>query len=146
MKLRLSPMPKSGMDRVRQLVKDRIDTLGLNMAKVSRGLGQNHAYIQQYIKRGTPRELPEAVRHKLAPVLQVTEIELRPDYNGELLSPPSPPVRPTTGRKEMDHASRILLKVLIELHGLPAINEEAGRLAREVAEVHGHPQRGLRTS
>lgn len=139
-------MPNSGLDRVRRLIKDRIDTMGLNMSKVSRGLGRNHAYIQQYIERGTPRELPEAIRRKLAPILQVPETQLRPDDSGEQPSPPSPPVQErTNGRQEMDHASRTLLKVLIELHGLPAVNEEAGRLARE-AETSRNPSHRLRTS
>lgn len=59
-------MPAMDLDpprlRLLQLVADH-DT---NLAEVSRAIGRNHAYLQQYVKRGIPRKLPEDVREALA--------------------------------------------------------------------------------
>ena len=47
--------------RVLRLVRDH----GLDLAALSRAVGKNHAYFQQYLKRGTPKRLPEDVREVL---------------------------------------------------------------------------------
>lgn len=64
-------------DPVRQLVRRRLDELGLNMREASMKLGKNHAYLQQFLERGVPRALPEDVREQLAALLGCTEGELR---------------------------------------------------------------------
>jgi phage repressor protein C with HTH and peptisase S24 domain len=46
---------------------------GENYADLSRLIGRNPAYIQQFIKRGTPRKLDEADRHVLARYFGVAE-------------------------------------------------------------------------
>lgn len=63
-------------DPVRVRVFERIAELGLDMADVSRKVEKNHAYIQQYLKRGIPRKLPENVRAMLAKVLEEDEQNL----------------------------------------------------------------------
>lgn len=50
-----------------------------DLAKVSRAIGKNHAYLQQFIRRGVPRTLPEAVRYALAEFLGVHHTELMDD-------------------------------------------------------------------
>lgn len=79
-------------DHVRTLIQNRLTELGLDMADVSRRLDRNHAYLQQFIKRGVPRDLGEVERAKLAPILGVPESELRAS------PPPTSPstVRPAT--------------------------------------------------
>lgn len=61
------------MDDVRatldQLIRDR----GEDYASLSRFIGRNPAYIQQFIHRGSPRRLAEADRRKLAHYLGVAE-------------------------------------------------------------------------
>jgi hypothetical protein len=57
------------MDPVRTLVWDRLSELHLDMADVSRRIGRNHSYLQQYFRRGVPRQLSEHDRPKLAAVL-----------------------------------------------------------------------------
>jgi hypothetical protein len=47
--------------RVLRLVRER----GLDLAALSRSVGRNHAYFQQYLRRGTPKRLPEEVRSAL---------------------------------------------------------------------------------
>jgi phage repressor protein C with HTH and peptisase S24 domain len=78
------------MDPVRKLVVDRIAALGLDMAGVSRRLGLNHAYIQQFVTKGKPQVLPEETRRALAGLLGVDEqllrIQRRPRGNAAALS------------------------------------------------------------
>lgn len=53
--------------RLLKLVADN-DT---DLATVSRAIGRNHAYLQQFVKRGTPHRLPEEVREALGTHFQV---------------------------------------------------------------------------
>ena len=50
-----------------------------SLASLSRALGRNPAYLQQYIHRQSPKRLPEPDRHHLAALLGIDEAELRPD-------------------------------------------------------------------
>ncbi len=71
-------LPMTQLDEIRELVQRRIEELGLDYATVSRGIGKNHAYIQQFLKRNNPAKLPEDVRHLLADILGVDEASLKP--------------------------------------------------------------------
>jgi phage repressor protein C with HTH and peptisase S24 domain len=66
------------MDAARKLL---VDTLArrpdLDLKNLSLTIGRNHAYLQQYLMRGSPRELPEAARHGLAPLLGISADDLR---------------------------------------------------------------------
>jgi SOS-response transcriptional repressor LexA len=66
------------MDAPRKLL---VDTLArrsdLDLKNLSLAIGRNHAYLQQYLMRGSPRELPESARHGLAPLLGVSPDDLR---------------------------------------------------------------------
>jgi SOS-response transcriptional repressor LexA len=66
------------MDAARKLL---VDTLArrpdLDLKKLSLAIGRNHAYLQQYLMRGSPRELPEMARHGLASLLGVSPDDLR---------------------------------------------------------------------
>lgn len=61
------------MDSVRKLLLGLFDERGLKLSDVSKDLGKNHAYMQQFIKRGIPEKLPEDVRAKLAEMLGLDE-------------------------------------------------------------------------
>ena len=58
--------------RVAQLAAER----GRSLSDLSRQIGRNVAYLQQFIHRGTPRRLPEDERRHLAMILNVDEREL----------------------------------------------------------------------
>ncbi len=58
--------------RIRQLIGDN----KLDMKSLSLALGKNHAYLQQYLERGIPKELNERSRLLLAEQLGVDEAEL----------------------------------------------------------------------
>jgi len=56
---------------------------GETLAGLSRWLGRNAAYLQQYVKRRTPRVLPERERRQLADYLGVADTELGGPSGGE---------------------------------------------------------------
>lgn len=57
----------------RQALDAIIQERGVDYVALSKMLGRNAAYIQQYIKRGSPRKLDEDDRAKLAAFLNVPE-------------------------------------------------------------------------
>jgi hypothetical protein len=66
------------MDRIdsREALARLIKERGEDFAGLSRLIGKNPAYIQQFIKRGTPRKLDEDDRRTIARYLGVSEAEL----------------------------------------------------------------------
>jgi phage repressor protein C with HTH and peptisase S24 domain len=75
------------MDEVRGLVSRIIEERGLSLSAVSKQIGRSHSYLQQFLKREIPKELPERVRSKLADVLGLEETQLggpakRPENGG----------------------------------------------------------------
>ena len=62
-------MPNDSRKALERLCAER----GEDFAGLSRFLGKNPAYIQQYIRRGTPRRLGEEERRKLARYFGVSE-------------------------------------------------------------------------
>ncbi|MBL0769880.1 S24 family peptidase [Sphingopyxis sp. DHUNG17] len=58
--------PRAALD---QLCQEK----GIDYARLSAAIGRNPAYIQQYIKRGTPRRLAEQDRARIAAFLGVAE-------------------------------------------------------------------------
>jgi SOS-response transcriptional repressor LexA len=65
-------------DKIRVRISLQIRELGLDCASLSRQIGRNPSYIQQYLKYGTPKKLGEDDRHRLAEVLHIPEFYLRP--------------------------------------------------------------------
>ena len=61
--------PRTAIDR---LLAER----GIDYARISQVIGRNPAYIQQYIKRGSPRRLAEQDRARIAAYLGVSEAML----------------------------------------------------------------------
>ena len=69
-KLKLTPARKA-------LAKAVADSDKWDLKSLSEAVGKNHAYIQQYINRGSPMILPEDVRTKLSKLLDIDERVLR---------------------------------------------------------------------
>lgn len=65
------------MDVVRKLILEKLAEKGLTMSEASIKIGKNHAYLQQFLKRGHPIELGEKARIPLADLLGVSEDQLR---------------------------------------------------------------------
>jgi phage repressor protein C with HTH and peptisase S24 domain len=65
------------MDVVRKLILEKLAEKRLTMKGASIKIGYNHAYLQQFLKRGVPAELDENARAVLADLLGVSEDQLR---------------------------------------------------------------------
>jgi len=87
----------------RQVLERLCSERGENFASLSRLVGRNDAYIQQYLRKGTPRQLKERERRTLARHFQVPESILggMPDDAdaefGELVPVARVPVRASAG-------------------------------------------------
>ena len=68
------------MDVVRRRIQALLRRDAVTLAEVSRAIGRNHAYLQQFMRRGTPKVLPEEVRIALAHYFDVDETELKPSW------------------------------------------------------------------
>ena len=53
----------------RERLEGAVEASGHTLKSLSVEMGRNHAYLQQYVKRGSPRVLPEDVREQLAGLL-----------------------------------------------------------------------------
>lgn len=60
-------------EKARLFLAEAIEKKGCSYADLSRLIGRNPAYIQQFIKRGTPRRLDEQDRRTIARYLDVSE-------------------------------------------------------------------------
>lgn len=70
-------------DDVRQTLEALIEARGVSFAGVSQLLGKNPAYVQQFLRRGTPKRLDERDRRLLAQFFGVSEQQLgAPDDAG----------------------------------------------------------------
>lgn len=61
-----SATPLSSQDKIRENLRRLITDHNVDMATVSRAIGKNHAYIQQYLTRGVPSELSYSTALSLA--------------------------------------------------------------------------------
>ena len=87
----------------RQVLERLCAERGENFAALSRLIGRNDAYIQQYLRKGTPRQLKERERRILARYFQIPESTLGglPEDSGaeygELVPVTRTPVRASAG-------------------------------------------------
>lgn len=87
----------------RQVLERLCAERGENFATLSRLVGRNDAYIQQYLRKGTPRQLKERERRTLARYFQIPESMLggMPEDEaaiyGELVPVMRVPVRASAG-------------------------------------------------
>ena len=69
-------MAQSDMSPERVRLLDLAQGRGVSLSSLSEMIGRNSAYLQQFIKRGTPKKLEEGDRAKLAQFFGVDESEL----------------------------------------------------------------------
>lgn len=79
-------------DPARRQILAAITAAGLTLKEVSRALGRNDAYLQQFLYRGSPRRLPEDARHQLAALLACDHRTLLPPEDAAAFA------KPTTGQ------------------------------------------------
>ncbi len=81
----------------RSVLEALVDRGGESFAALSRMLGRNDAYLQQFVKRGTPRLLAERDRRILSAYFRIDEAALG--------GPSAPPVAPTIPVRLLDVAA-----------------------------------------
>ena len=64
------------MDNLRKKIENLLRDRGISLSSASTKIGKNVAYLHQFINKGSPVELPEEQRIKLANLLEVEEQEL----------------------------------------------------------------------
>jgi hypothetical protein len=106
------------MDPVRELLERLMRERGDDCLSISRLLGRNAAYFQQFLKRGVPRKLKEEDRRLLARYFGVSETALG--------GPPPPPESAGTVR-----VPRLLLGASAGPGTVAEREEEAGSIAFE---------------
>lgn len=74
-------------DEVRKFLAKEVLRQEKSLADLSKKVGKNPAYLQQFIKKRSPRVLPEDVRATLARLLNVSERQLGAKRNIEVLQP-----------------------------------------------------------
>lgn len=121
------------LDPTRTRIIERARALRLGLKELSLKLGRNPSYLQQFIARGSPRRLPEEVRHALAALLGMPETELQADAPAA-----APRAAPTASRRPplyREGEDRIALGVpgqrLLERP------DERGTIAVMLAEARG---------
>lgn len=65
-----------GMDKVRKFILDTAADRQIDLKDLSLRLGKNHAYMHQFLHRGTPKKLNGDDRALLSQILKVPESEL----------------------------------------------------------------------
>ncbi|HEY0111716.1 MAG TPA: S24 family peptidase [Allosphingosinicella sp.] len=115
-----------------QLIRER----GEDYAGLSRLIGRNPAYVQQYIKRGTPRRLAEEDRRKLARYFNVEEAllggpSLQPSPDEGLVSVARMDVGASAGPGAVSEDERRLGRIGFDTHWLRrlGVGSAEGRLS-----------------
>lgn len=67
------------MDKVREIIAKTAEEKGLSLSELSKQLGRNQTYIQQFITKGSPKELHERDRAAISTILGIPENSLRVD-------------------------------------------------------------------
>ncbi|MCK0127902.1 LexA family transcriptional regulator [Erythrobacter sp. F6033] len=96
-------MPQSDMSPERARLLELSRERGVSLSSLSEMIGRNSAYLQQFIKRGTPRKLEEGDRGKLAQFFGVDQNEL----SGTMVKGNSYNAAPSSTESGFVHVPRI---------------------------------------
>lgn len=64
-------------DSARRLIRNAMQQKNVSAKELSKAAGKNHAYVQQYLERGSPLALPEDARLAIAQRLGLSQSELK---------------------------------------------------------------------
>lgn len=129
-------MTKEKLTPARKRITAAIDSGNWDHRSLSLALGKSHAYIQQYLKRGSPRVLPEDIREKLAELIGGDPNDYRDDglpasaprhYGETILSVPIFDVDASAGDGSLSEDSS-------PIGWQPFREQELGRLTRTDTE------------
>src|SRR4051812_16598926 len=86
------------MDALRELIRKLLKEADIPLHKASRQLGRSDSYLQQFMSRGSPKELSERDRIKLAEILKIDPDSIRG---------PSLPIPPRTYVKASNNNNHV---------------------------------------
>lgn len=137
----LAAMSRRPMSPARARLIDAAQAARYGLKDLSVLLGRNHSYLQQYVVKGSPRTLPEDVRHRLAELLGVNEAELREGGEAPAArakAPAAPITLPAAGQRvalivEGAHAAQPATWPLADM----AAGADDQALAIRLTEAHG---------
>jgi len=118
------------MDTARSAIVSRVAQLGLSLSELSLKVGKNHAYFQQFIKRGVPGRLPEEVRGRVAEILGIDE---------RILKEPSSPSEFAKLNAEFRGSARVTTWIPVYGHAMGGKDGEFILSGNEVSEVIAPP-------
>jgi phage repressor protein C with HTH and peptisase S24 domain len=126
--------PRAVLER---LVRER----GEDFAGLSRLIGRNAAYVQQFVRRGTPRRLAEQDRRRLARYFEIDEVLLGAPPEGgrgegDLVAVPRLDVGAAAGAGAVGGDERPLGRIAFDAHWLRRLGV-ADRRALSVIRVEG---------
>jgi len=78
----MTQSPSNPLDPARARLLELARERGASLSSLSELLGRNRTYLQQFIKKNSPRKLEEGDRHRLAEFFGVDEAELRTEGGG----------------------------------------------------------------
>lgn len=84
----MSKIPDQPLDGPRARLLELSQAQGASLASLSEMLGRNASYLQQFIRKGSPRKLEEGDRKTLARVFGVDEAELGGPEENSYIKPP----------------------------------------------------------
>jgi repressor LexA len=115
-------------------VQTRLDELararGVGLAALSRMLGRNDAYLQQFVKRGSPQRLDERDRRDLAAFFGVEEAELGgPPPTTAMIAIPRIDARAAAGPGGLAEDDRVIGEERLDPRVLARLRVAAGALS-----------------
>lgn len=103
-------------DHVRHRLDQLIRNSGESYAALSRRIGRNPAYIQQFIKRGVPRHLSERDRQRIARHFRVSEQHLggpaAETCRADVGAPRQVTIGPEHGQHELSEPQRVSVIII----------------------------------
>jgi hypothetical protein len=123
-------------EAVRTALEDMIRRSGEGYAAISRMIGRNPAYIQQFIRRGVPRRLSEDDRRVLAGHFGVPESLLgAPPHRDRAAGPTGRPAQPAGVRLDrIGRGGTVAQDILLDGTLALALATDPGRLRAHVLE------------
>lgn len=114
--------------------RNRLDELararGVGLAALSRMIGRNDAYLQQFVKRGSPQRLDERDRRALAAFLGVEEGELGgPPRTDSMVAVPRIDVRASAGPGAVVDDDRVIGEERVDPRVLRRLGVRAGAVS-----------------
>ncbi|WP_294046816.1 S24 family peptidase [Sphingomonas sp.] len=121
------------MAEVRSTLVQLAEARGISLARLSRMVGRNEAYLQQFVKRGTPRRLDEDARRLLAAFFGVDDSILGGEPRDDMVAVPRIDAEAAAGPGRLVEDDRIVGEERIDPRVVARLGVTPGALTMIVA-------------